>query len=88
MELALATRKAKTGRALAAAVWQLLFLIAVAYGVAYLVSGCINFASEPASEESRSSAAIQGVVSPLQAELVCGSASQQVRERSACYLPK
>jgi hypothetical protein len=88
MELALATKKAKIGSALAGTLRQLLLLIAIAYGIAYMVSGCISLASRPTGEEPRSGEAIQGSDSPLHAELICGSASPRVWERSACNLPK
>jgi hypothetical protein len=88
MELALATKKAKTGRALAAASWQLLFLIAISYGIAYLVAGCMSFAADPASAEPRSGEIIQHSDTPLHAELVCGSASTRLWEHSECSLPK
>jgi hypothetical protein len=44
MELALATKEANARSALAVASRQLLFLIALGYGLAYIVPACISFA--------------------------------------------
>ena len=55
MELAVATKKARTRGALIVASQQLLLLIALSYGIAYIVSACVGFASPQAKEEPRSS---------------------------------
>ena len=68
--------------------WRLLLLTALAYGIAYLVSACISFASLQVTEEPRSTAVNQGSDFNLHAELVCGSAAPRLRERSECNLPK
>jgi hypothetical protein len=85
MELALATGKAKTRTALAGAVRQLLLLIALAYGTAYLVPACISFFCGQVNEPS---ALERGSRFDLHAELICESAPSLVWERSACHLPK
>ena len=98
MELAVATKEARTGTrigtrtrtgsALTVALWQLLLLIALAYGIAYIVPACFNFASRQANEEPRSSGLIHGSGIDLHAELVCESAPPRLWERPACNLPK
>jgi hypothetical protein len=88
MELAVATRKARTRSALTAASWQLLLLIAFSYGIAYVFAACINSASAPVSEEPRSSTSVQTSGFNLHAALVCESAAPRLWERSACSLPK
>ena len=100
MELAVATKEARTGTrtraqartrtrsALTVALWQLLLLIALAYGIAYLVPACFNFASGQPSEEARSNGLVHGSGIELHAELVCQSAPPRLWERSACNLPK
>jgi hypothetical protein len=102
VELAVATKEARTGTrtrtrtraqartrsALTVALWQLLLLIALAYGIAYLVPACFNFASGQPSEEARSNGLVHGSGIELHAELVCQSAPPRLWERSACNLPK
>jgi hypothetical protein len=88
MELALATKEANACSALAVASRQLLFLIALGYGLAYIVPACISFAFRQGNEEPRSSAFVHGSDFNLHAELVCGSAPPRLWERSACNLPK
>jgi hypothetical protein len=78
----------RTSSALTVASWQLLLLIALAYGIAYIVPVCFGFASRQANEGPRSSALIHGSGIELHAELVCESAPLRLRERSTCNLPK
>ncbi len=80
--------RARTGSALTVALWQLLLLITLAYGIAYMVPVCFSFASPQANDEPRSSGLVHGSGSELRAELVCESAPLRLRERSTCNLPK
>jgi hypothetical protein len=70
------------------AIGQLLLLIVLAYGVSYLVSVGINFASAPADEEPRASALVPDSGTHLQAQLACESTPPRVWEHTACDLPK
>jgi hypothetical protein len=96
MELAVAIQEARTGTrartrtrgALTVALWQLLLLIALAYGIAYIVPACFDFASRQASEEPRSNGLVHGSGIELHAELVCESSPPRLYKRSACNLPK
>ena len=88
MDLALATKKANTRSALAVASRQLLLLIALGYGIAYIVPACISFASRQIGEEPRASAFVRASDFELRAELVCETARPRLWERSACNLPK
>jgi hypothetical protein len=88
MQLAVATKRARTRSTLTMAVAQLLLLIMLAYGVSYLVLACINFASGPADEVPRSGALVPDSGSHLQAQLACESTPPRVWEHTACDLPK
>jgi Ca2+/H+ antiporter len=88
MELALATRKAKTRRLRTVGSRQVLFLLLLAYAIAYVVPACVSFTSRQANEEPRSTAFFQGSDFNLHAELVCESAPPRLWERSVCNLPK
>lgn len=88
MQLAVAAKRARTRSTLAMAIGQLLLLIVLAYGVSYLVSACINFASAPADEEPRASALVPDSGTHLQAQLACESTPPRVWEHTACDLPK
>ena len=87
MEFAVATKQAPTRRALTVP-WQLLLLIALSYGISYIVPACISFASRQVNEERRSSVFVRDPRFMLTAELICQSASPRLWERSACDLPK
>lgn len=84
MELAFATMKAKTHSLLAAALWQVLLLIAISYGIAYIVPACFNLASRQAGEEPRTGILPRGAGAGLDAKLVCASAEPRLSERSTC----
>jgi hypothetical protein len=88
MELAVATKEARARSALSVASLQLLLLIALGFGVSYLVRSCISTASLQVNVEPRSSALVHGSGFNLHAELVCGSAAPQLWGRSACNLRK
>ena len=89
MELAFATKEIRARSALTVASRQLLFLIALGYGISYLVPACINFASRQVDdEEPLSSAFVHRSRFELRAQLACGSAPPRFWERSACNLPK
>jgi hypothetical protein len=87
MELALATKEDRASSALTVATLRLLLLIALGYGISYIVPACISFASLQVNEEPRSSASVQSPGLQLHAALVCGSAPPRLWERSACNLP-
>ncbi len=88
MELALITRQTQARSELLGASRRLLLLLAVAYAVAYIVPACISHASRQVDEETGSSTFIHGPTSNLHAELVCGTASPGLWERSECNMPK
>lgn len=88
MELALATKEANARGALAAASRQLLLLIALGYGISYIVPACINFACIQINEEPNSSRFVPDAALKLHAEIVCESALPRLWERSVCDLPK
>jgi hypothetical protein len=89
MELTFASKEVSARSALTVASRQLLFLIALGYGISYLVPAGISFASRQVNdEEPRSSAFVHGSRFELRAELVCGAAPPRFWERSACNLPK
>jgi hypothetical protein len=87
MELAVATKRAPTRRALTVP-WQLLLLIALSYGISYIVPACISFASRQVNEEPGSSEFARESSFKLTADLVCESRPPRLWERSACDLPK
>jgi hypothetical protein len=80
--------RARTGSALTVALWHFLLLIALAYGIAYIVPACFSFVSRQTNEEPRSSGLVHGPGIELHAELVCGSAPPRLWERSTCHLPR
>ena len=86
MDLALATNEARVRGALTASL-QVLLLIALSFGISYLVRTCISSAPLQVNEDPRSSALLHGSGFNLPAELVCGSAPE-LWERSACNLRK
>lgn len=89
MELALITKQAKVRSALATASLQLLLLIALGFGISYLVPACISFASHPVTDkEPRPGTFAHGSGFNLHAELVCKSTPPRLRERSECNLPE
>jgi hypothetical protein len=89
MELAFATKEVSARSALTVASLQLLFLIALGYGISYLVPACISFACQQVNdEEPRSGAFVHGSPFELRAQLACGSTPPRFWERSACNLPK
>ena len=83
-----ATKGANVRSSLAVASRQVMLLIALGYGISYIVPACFSFASLQVNEESRSSAFVHGPGFNLHAELVCESAPRRLLERSACELPK
>ena len=89
MELAFATKEASARSALSVASRQLLFLIALGYGISYLVPACISFASRQINdEETPSSALVHRSGFELRAQLACGAPPPRFWERSECNLPK
>ena len=89
MELAFATKEASARSALSVASRQLLFLIALGYGISYLVPACISFASRQINdEETPSSALVHRSGFELRAQLACGASPPRFWERSECNLPK
>ena len=89
MELAFATKEIRARSALTVASRQLLFLIALGYGISCLVPACICFASRQVNDEApRSGAITHGSSFELRAQLACGAAPPRFWERSACNLPK
>jgi hypothetical protein len=88
MELAVATQEARARSALTVASLQVLLLIALSFGISFLVRACVSSASLQVNEEPRSSALVHGSGFNLHAELVCGSAAPPLSERSACNLRK
>ena len=89
MELAFATKEVSARSALTVASRQLLFLIALGYGISCFVPACISFASRQVNdEEARSGAIVHGSPFELRAQLACGAAPPRFWERSACNLPK
>lgn len=99
MELALITRqtkacgapafwsrhlKARARSELLAASRRLLLLLAIAYGMAYIIPACIGFESRPIVQEARSSALLDGSRSDLVAELVCDHDRPRSWKRFAC----
>jgi hypothetical protein len=73
MELALAKKEAKARSALILASWQLLLLIAIAYGVAYIVPACLGTSTQVEEEPLPSVFHSSGL--KLYAELDCESAA-------------
>lgn len=69
MELALVTQKTKPNRALTVALRQFLFLVATAFGIAYLSAACISFACRPANSEPGSSTVSRGL--EFHARVIC-----------------
>jgi hypothetical protein len=89
MELAFAIKEVSARGALTVVSRQLLFLIALGYGISYLVPAGIGIASPQVNdEEPRSGGFVHGSRFELRAQLVCGSAPPRFWERSACNLPK
>lgn len=88
MELALATKRAKKRSAVAWASRQLLLLVAIAYGTAYLGSVCMGFAGGRVNVEPPSSALAHGARFDLRAKLICESAPLRLWEHSTCNLRK
>jgi hypothetical protein len=88
MELAVATKVARTRSALIVASSQLLLLIVLSYGISYIVPACISFASLRANEDRGSSTLVHTSGFEFTAELACESAPPRLWEHSACDLPK
>lgn len=86
MEVAFASMKTKFHSVLAAALSQVLLLVAISYGIAYIVPACFNLASRQAAEEPHTDTLARGSDAGLDAKLVCASVQrQQLSERSACH---
>ena len=103
MELALITRptkarsapafwsrhqKARARSELLAASRRLLLLLAIAYGMAYIVPACISFVSPPIDQKARFSALVDGPRSDLVTELVCDHDRLRSWQRYACNIQK
>ena len=88
MELAFATKEASARSALSVASRQLLFLIALGYGISYLVPACISFASRQINDEETPSSALVHGSGFDRAQLACGASPPRFWERSECNLPK
>jgi hypothetical protein len=88
MELAFATKEASARSALSVASRQLLFLIALGYGISYLVPACIFASRQINDEETPSSALVHASRFELRAQLACGASPPRFWERSECNLPK
>ena len=84
MELSLATKDAHTQSALKVASRQLLILIALAYGISYIVPACMDLASTTIQEERGSAALVLGSGLQRPVEWVCDSALPRLWEHPAC----
>jgi hypothetical protein len=87
MEPALAAKALTTPRALTRIVRQLVLLVAITYGTAYIVQFCFSFDSSK-EDEPQSSTLLRGSRFNLHAELACDSASTRLWEGPACNLLK